>query len=414
MNASRDITVIGAGIVGMVSAVTLQRSGHKVTVIDSRQPGHGCSYGHAGCISPGSVIPMAMPGMLMKVPGWLMDPLSPLAVRWSYLPTALPWLLRWTLAGRTGPVWAYSTALKSLLGPSVGIYRDLLGGAGLDDLFRIQGQLYLWTQETPDPKEKLSESLREASGVRTEPMDGAAIRDMVPELAPIYKRGLLFPDNGHSVNPLRVVETFAEHFVRDGGTIHQGHVADFDMGPEGPRALRTDIGDIPIDHLVISAGAWSHRLAARLGTTVPLEAERGYHVMLPDPGIHPAVQLMNREDMLGVTPMETGMRIAGTVEIAGVDTPPDYRRAHVLLKQAKKMFPLLNDEGAEVWMGCRPSFPDSLPVIDRSPRFPKVFFAFGHGHTGLTGAPMTGRILAQMVDGREPVVDPRPFSIDRF
>ena len=414
MQSPREITLIGAGIVGMVSALTLQRDGHRVTVIDSNPPGKGCSFGHAGAISPGSCIPMAMPGMLAKVPGWLFDPLSPLAVRWRYLPTAFPWLLRWTAAGRLARVREYAGALSALLSPSLDLYRGLLGDAGVDDLFRIHGQLYLWAGETADPKEALAQSLRDTHGVRTEPVDAEGIRRMAPDLAPLYKRGLLFPDNGHTVNPLRVVETVAEAFRREGGTIRQARVRDFDMGADGPRAVHTDTGDLPVDTLVISAGAWSHRLAAKLGTSVPLEAERGYHVMLPDPGVALDVQLMNREDMIGVTPLETGLRIAGTVEIAGVDAPPDYRRAEVLLNHARRMFPGLNDEGAEMWMGCRPSFPDSLPVIDRSPHHASVFYAFGNGHTGLTGAPMTGRLLADKVNGREPSIDPRPFAVNRF
>ena len=414
MSEPRDITVIGAGIIGMAAAVTLQRDGHKVTVIDSLAPGQGCSFGHGGALSTGQCIPFSLPGMLAKVPGWLVDPLSPLAVRWRYLPKALPWLMRWVMAGRLDRVKAYAAALNALHAPTLEGYRGLLGSAGVADLFRVQGHLYVWQGETPNAKDHISQSLRETHGVRSEALDAAGVQGREPCLAPIFGRGLYFPDNAHTVNPLRLVETLAASFTADGGTIRQGRVRGFDVGADGPRTVLTDIGDFPLDLLVVAAGAWSGRLTRQLGTRVPLETERGYHVMLPNPGIQLAAKLMNRDHMFGATSMEHGLRLSGTVEIAGVDAAPDYRRAEVLLRHGRRMLPGLNDEGASFWMGCRPSFPDSLPVIDRSPVHPSIFYAFGHGHTGMIGAPMTGRLLADMVYGREPVIDPRPYAVNRF
>ena len=414
MDTPGHITVIGAGIVGMAAAVALQRDGHAVTVIDWRAPGRGCSYGHGGAISPGQCIPFALPGMLHKIPGWILDPLGPLAVRWRYFPRALPWLLRWVRAGRMDRVRAYAAALNALHAPTLDGYRDLLGGDAFADLFRVQGHLYLWSGLKANAKDRISQELRETHGVRAEALDGEAIRRMEPDLAPVFQRGLYFPDNGHVVNPLRLVETLAEGFLAGGGTIRRGQVEGFDMGAEGPRALHTDGGDIPVDRLVVSAGAWSHRLTAKLGTRVPLETERGYHVMLPNPGVRLTAKIMNRDHMFGATQMEHGLRLSGTVEIAGIDAPPDYRRAHAVLERGRRMLPGLDDEGAEVWMGCRPSFPDSLPVIDRSPRFASVFFAFGHGHTGMIGAPMTARLIADLIGGRSPCIDPAPYAVDRF
>ena len=414
MDAPRDVTVIGAGIVGMAAAVALQRDGHTVTVIDSLAPGRGCSYGHGGAISPGQCIPFALPGMLHKIPGWILDPLGPMAVRWRYFPRALPWLLRWALAGRMDRVRAYSAALNGLHAPTLDGYRDILGTDTFADLFRVQGHLYLWSGSKPNAKDRISQELRETHGVRAEALDAEAIRRMEPDLAPVFQRGLFFPDNGHVVNPLRLVETLAEGFLEGGGTIRRGRVEGFEMGPDGPRALQTDAGELPVDRLVISAGAWSNRLTAKLGTRVPLETERGYHVMLPNPGVRLTAKIMNRDHMFGATLMEHGLRLSGTVEIAGVDAPPDYHRAHAVLERGRRMLPGLNDEGAEVWMGCRPSFPDSLPVIDRSPRFPSVFFAFGHGHTGMIGAPMTARLITDLIGGRPPCIDPAPYAVNRF
>ena len=410
----RDITVIGAGIIGMTAAVVLQRDGHKVTVIDAQEPGQGCSFGHAGAISPGSCVPMAMPGMLSKVPGWLLDPLSPLAVRWRYFPKALPWLLRWAGAGRLDRVRAYSASLRALNVSCMDGYRRLLGNAGFDDLFRVKGQLYIWEDATPDATDDLAQALREQHGVRTEALDAEGILRMVPCLAPIHRRGLYLPDHGHTINPLRVVETLAALFAADGGSIRRAQVTGFDVGPDGPRAVRTEDGEFEPGLVVVTAGAWSHRLAEQLGSRVPLEAERGYHVMLPAPGVQPGMQIMNRSHMMGVTPMENGLRIAGTVEIAGVDAAPDYRRAEALLGHARRMFQGLDDGGAEFWMGCRPSFPDSLPVIDRSPHFPSVCYAFGHSHFGLSGAPMTATLLADLIAGRPSAIDRKAYAVDRF
>ena len=186
------------------------------------------------------------------------------------------------------------------------------------------------------------------------------------------------------------------------------------MGDGGPRRLFTDGGPLPVETLVIAAGAWSHRLTAQLGTRVPLEAERGYHLMLPRPGVALRIPLVDRDHNFTMTPMDCGLRLGGTAEFAGVDAPPDYRRARILLEHGRRAFPGLNGEGATEWMGCRPSLPDGLPIIDRSPRFANVFFAFGHAHFGLTEAPTTGKLIAEMIGGRPTSIDMTPFRVARF
>ena len=206
----------------------------------------------------------------------------------------------------------------------------------------------------------------------------------------------------------------AANLVRRGGTILRRKVTGFTLGMAGPQALRTREGEIAVDRLVIAAGAYSHRLAAQLGSEVPLEAERGYHVMLPDPGVMPRLPILNCDHGFYATPMENGLRFAGTAEFAGVDAPPDWRRAKILLDHGKAMFPGLNTAGASEWMGRRPSLPDNLPVIDCSPRFPRVAYAFGHSHFGLMGAAVTGKLVAALVTGTAPAIDPKPYRITRF
>jgi D-amino-acid dehydrogenase len=414
MSEGKHFTVIGAGIVGIACASYLQRAGHRVTVVDRLAPGEGCSLGNAGLISPGACVPFSMPDLVWRVPRMLADPLGPLAVRWAYLPQALPWLLRFLAAGRPRRVREVSRAMASLHGNCFDAYAPLLKAAGAQDLIRRSGQLYVSKQENGALGDALSRELRESAGVKVDAVGAAELRQLEPALSPDYRSGLFFPDNGHSVNSFRLVKVLAEQVVRDGGTILRRNVGGFRFGPDGPSALLTDEGEMPIDRLVIAAGAWSHRLTAQLGTSLPLEAERGYHVMLPNPGVVPRLPISNKDHSFAATPMENGLRFAGTVEIGGVDAPPDYRRAKVLLQHGKGMYPGLETEGMTEWMGCRPSLPDGLPVIDVSPRFPAVFFAFGHSHYGLMGAAITGKLIAELADGAAPSIDLAPYSAARF
>ena len=409
----QDSVVIGAGIVGMMAALTLQRAGRSVMVVDQGPPGEGCSYGNAGAISPDMCVPMALPGMLRRVPRWLLDPLGPLVVRWSYLPRALPWLIRWVRAGDLDRVRSASAALRALHGPSFDRYRTTLGNRA-GGLIEMTGQIYVWETGRPGPTEALARELREAHGIETRALTAAEIHTMDPNLAAGFAHGLFFPENGHTVNPLRLVQTLVDLFIEAGGQVVRRRVTGFEQGPEGVRRIRLEDGDLEAGLVVVAAGIASRTLAAQLGDRVPLEAERGYHVMLPAPGIRPAIKISNREQMFGLTPMEHGVRIAGTVEIAGVDAPMDERRPRAMLAHAKRMYPGLNDEGATFWMGCRPSTPDSLPVIDRASRARNVIYAFGHGHTGLTGAPLTADLVQALAMDRPPAISPEPYRLARF
>ncbi|MGH6720355.1 MAG: NAD(P)/FAD-dependent oxidoreductase, partial [Alphaproteobacteria bacterium] len=232
--------------------------------------------------------------------------------------------------------------------------------------------------------------------------------------APGYPWGALLPDVGRVLDPGGLVVGLARHALRRGARVVRAEARDFAIGPDGPRAVLTDSGAIPADAIVVAAGAWSHRLARRLGSRVPLETERGYHVTIPDPGVMPRRMILPYGDGFIATPMAMGLRIAGTVELASLDAPPDWRRADVLLAKARALFPGLRTTGATRWMGHRPSLPDSKPVISRSPVHANVFYAFGHGHLGLTGAAITGRLIGDVVAGRPPAVDLAPFRVDRF
>jgi D-amino-acid dehydrogenase len=412
------VAVIGAGIVGIAAASYLRRDGHEVTVIDPGDPGSGASFGNAGCFNGSSVVPMAMPGVLGNVPRWLTDPLGPLAIRWSYLPRLAPWLLRFVRSARPDKVEATARALRPLLGPSIECLTPLVKNAGAEALVQRVGHLYVYRSAESFAKDGAAWALRRAVGVEWDEFDADELRQLDPNLSRDYTRGILVRENGHTVNPGRLVGTLADALLRDGGTLCRARALGFALDGARLRAVRTDQGEIAADRAVVAAGDFSAPLAAALGDRVPLETERGYHLMIRDPEVMPRIPTADADGKFVATPMETGLRFAGTVELAGLDAPPDWRRARMLLEQGRRMFPGLAshhpEERLSQWMGHRPSTPDSLPVIGPSRRSPDVLYAFGHGHVGMTGASMSGKLTAELLGGRPPSIDIAPFRADRF
>jgi D-amino-acid dehydrogenase len=409
------VTVIGAGIVGLACARWLQRGGHDVTVVDPVAPGESCSFGNAGIISTSSVTPLAMPGTLAKLPGWLIDPKGPLVVRWPYLPRAMPWLLRLLAASRRSRIPAIADALRALNAPSLDAFSELLGRADFADLIRQDGVISAYESVAALDADAEVWAMRKARGALFERVEGAALRDLEPAINPLIPCAMFVQDTAHTINPLRMAKTLAARFLGDGGVIVENRVTRIECGEQGPRTLHLDGGAAhPVEVLVIAAGAWSRRLSSPLGSTPPLEAERGYHVTIAEAGIalKRPVSLASRG--FYATPMELGLRIAGTVEFGGLDAPPDYRRADILLDHGRFLFPGLRDGGVSRWMGCRPSMPDSLPVIGRSPHYERLYYAFGHGHLGLTEGAITGKLIAELIAGKPTSIDIDPYRIDRF
>ncbi len=411
--AASTVLVIGAGIVGATCALTLQREGHRVTLVDSGVPGMGCSFGNGGAISPDFCVPMSMPGMLGRVPGWLTDPLGPLSLDWRHVPRALPWLLRWVAAGRPGRVREISAAMRVLHAPALDLYQALLAER-YESLIEKTGQLYVWRNPAASASEHIARELRESHGVAVQVLSAQEVRAMDPALAEGFVRGLYFPENAHTVDPLGLVSALVDLFVQAGGQVKLAEVRAFGLRDGRAVHATSANGILQADTFVLAAGLASAPLATTLGDRIPMQGERGYHVMLPNPGVRPAAKVGNRDQMFGLTPMRDGVRISGTVEITRPDAPPDMRRADALLRNARLMYPGLNSEGASFWSGDRPSTPDSLPVIDRSARAGNVIYAFGHGHSGLTGAPVTAQIVAALAAGRQPHVDATAFRRNRF
>jgi D-amino-acid dehydrogenase len=415
---SRRIGVIGAGMIGVAAASFLQREGHEVVLIEPGNPGEGTSFGNAGCLNGSSVVPMSMPGTIKNVPQWLIDPMGPLVIRWAYLPALAPWLIRFIRAGTPGKVRAQAKALRSILGPSLATLAPLLKDAGAEDLVKKHGHLFVYRSQESWRKESLAWQLRRENGVEWDEFEADELRQLDPNLSRDYVKGVLVRENGHTVNPHRLVNSLAEAFVRNGGRIERTRAIAFELDGERLKGVRTESGTIAVEGAAVTAGIWSKTLAAGLGDRMPLETERGYHLMIRDPEVVPRIPVADAEGKFVATPMELGIRIAGTVELAGLKAPPNWERARVLLRHVRRMYPALQeayaDQRVSTWMGHRPSLPDSLPAIGRSRRSPDVVYAFGHGHVGMAGAPMTGKLVAELLSGKPPSVDLAPFSPQRF
>ncbi len=409
------IAVVGAGIVGVCVASYLRRDGHRVRLIDRDDPGEGTSKGNAGAISPGSCVPLAMPGTLAKVPSWLLDRDGPLVVRPAYFAKAAPWLLRFALAGRARGIAAIADALRALHGPTFDCYAPLLAAAGAGDLIRRSGCLVVYRSRQAFEASRREWDIRRARGVRVDTLDAAQLRQMEPALSPALACGVFLPEHGYTVDPHRLVRALAERFAADGGEIRKAAARALRAGAgKGVELLTTDGATEVFDKVVLATGAWSKALAATIGVDLPLESQRGYNVTLTDPGIAVRIPVASSEGKFYATPMQGGLRVAGTVEFAGLDAPPDYRRARRLLAQVRSIYPDVRTESFSEWMGHRPCFPDSLPVIGPAPGAPDVVLAFGHGHNGMTSGPVTGRLVADIVAGRTPPIDLRPYRAERF
>jgi D-amino-acid dehydrogenase len=412
------VGVIGAGMVGVTTASFLQRAGHDVFIVEPGNPGEGTSFGNAGCLNGSSVVPMSMPGTIRNVPGWLSDPMGPLVIRWRYLPKLAPWLIRFVRAGSPEKVQAQAHALRGLLKDSISTLMPLVKDTGRDDLVKVLGHLFVYRSEEQWQKEHASWALRRDNGIAWDEFNADELRQLDPNLSREYVKGVLVRENGHTTNPHRLVSSLAEAFTRNGGRIERKRAIGFELADGRLKGIRTDGGTLKADAAVVAAGIWSKTLAAELGNAIPLETERGYHLMIRDSEVTPRIPTAEAEGKFVVTPMELGLRIAGTVELAGLKAPPNWDRARLLLKHVRRMYPGLSESYPEnrltMWMGHRPSTPDSLPVIGRSRRSPDIVYAFGHGHIGMAAAPVTGKVVSQLVSNQPTSIDVAPFSPDRF
>jgi D-amino-acid dehydrogenase len=415
------VVVIGAGIVGAASAVELLRDGHAVTIVEPGDPGgdQSASYGNGCWLSPSSVLPVSSPGLWRKVPGWLADPLGPLAVRWSYLPKALPWLAKFLAAGSSWDrVRHLANAMRPLVLNCPALHRKLAEEAGVGHLIHQTGLLYVFPTRADFEAESESWKIRAEHGVRWTELDANELRQREPSLDRRYNFAVVV-DGGHCTDPGAYVAALVAHAQALGATLVRGRAEGFDA-PNGKLVAVRIAGAPPIacDRAVIAAGAHSKALAAAAGDSVPLETERGYHALISDPESYPRTPIMPSDGKMANTMTAHGLRIAGQVEIAGLDAAPNWKRAEILRDYALRTYPALPRDlpasRVQVWMGHRPSMPDSLPVIGPASTIPAVFHAFGHGHIGLASGAVSGRLVADLIAGTTPVIDPAPYSARRF
>lgn len=409
------LAVIGNGIVGTACAAWLQRDGHRVTFIDPKEPGEATSFGNAGSLSPSACLPVGMPGMWKKVPGWLLDPLGPLTIRWAYAPIVLPWLLRFVGHSKPAEVVRIATALRGLLAPIFECYEPLLQRANASGLVRRTGCLYVYSSAEAARQWQWGMALRRSLGVEMRDVGQDELEALEPDLKGRFRFGILAPENGSTLDPSALTKALFAQCVKDGATVKRRRVARLQRTGDCVTGIVLDDGEtLACDGVVVASGAWSGALAADLGARVPLETQRGYHVTVRSNNLALRHTVMAVEYNIMVNPMQMGLRLAGTVEFAGLHAAPNFARADGLLEKGREMFPHLDTSDTTQWMGHRPCMPDSLPVIDRVPRMQNAWLAFGHGHIGMCAAASTGREIANLVAGRPPEIDLAPFAATRF
>lgn len=408
------VVIIGAGVVGLATAHALLDSGHEVELLDPGEPGGATSRGNAGSIAHTDILPLASPKVIWQVMGWLADPLGPLAIRPSYLPQLLPWLARFLMASRPSEVERSTRAIIALSALALPAWERRLASLGLEREFVHAGSMTVFdslkTFEATKPVFERQRSL----GIPVDLLDGDGVRALEPVLAREFVAGAVFPSVARVRDPFELSTKLAAALRQRGGRFH-GTAATAITEPAGNIRIRLDDGnEMTADAIVLAAGAWSRQLAAMAGDRVPLDTERGYNATMTAPNVSFTHCILFEGHGFVLSPLATGLRIGGAVELAGTEAPPNWKRVDALLAKARRFVPDLKEGGRVNWMGFRPSLPDSLPVISRARANPRIIHAFGHGHYGLTQAAATAELVAALVDGREPAIDLAPYSAQRF
>jgi D-amino-acid dehydrogenase len=406
------VAVVGAGIVGVATALHLQRLGLDAVLIDREGPAAGASYGNGGILARASILPVATPGLWREAPGMLLSRDGPLYLQWSNLPRLLPWLVRFLATATQVRTEAAVRALAPLLLDSLDQHQALAERTPAARFIRPTDYIYLYRDRRAYEADTLTWSQRRAVGVTWTELEGAALRDREPNLSDARRFGVAMPDHGIITDPGAYVTALAEAFAAAGGRITRAVVRALVPDDSGV-TLRTEGADIRASHVVLATGAWSQRLAAPLGATVRLAAERGYHVEIPGVEHGPRHALMDATRKMVLVPMEGRVRLAGLVEFAALEAPASTRPPRLLHRGVAELFPGVRREGMTTWMGPRPTTTDSLPVIGAVPASRRVIAAYGHQHVGLTGGAATGRLVAGLVAGRHPNLDLSPYRPDR-
>jgi D-amino-acid dehydrogenase len=410
---SPDVVVIGGGIVGVATALQLQRTGRRVMVVERGVVGDEAS-GHNGGMFSGDCMPVGTPGVLRALPTLLRDPESPLILRKRYIPQLAPWLIRFALASRPAQVESISIALNAVMSRGFDAYRPLVAGTAAEDVLVNRGYLYGYVDQKGFERSKYAFDLRTRRGVAFEVVDKARIGSFDPLYAGRFERAVYFPNAYFTKDPRQFTQILLDEVVRKGGSLHHAEATGFASTNGRVDRVLTSDGDIAAGSVVIAAGPWSRTLARSLGSDVPLEVERGYGVDLPNPGLRFALPAILDDYHVAMVPLRDGLRITGIDELASIEAPADPRIPERLLRATKRVFPELRTEGASTWMRRRPSTPDSLPVVGRARRAENVYLNFGHAHKGLCQGAITGKLVQELMDGVPTTIDVAPYSPTRF
>lgn len=406
--------VIGAGIIGTAIAHDLQRRGQQVVLLDRDAPGRGASFGNMASIAVTEFMPASRPSVWKQIPGWMLDPEGPVRIRPSHMPRLLPWFLRFIAASRPSKLRALEAQGAALCARSLDDTLALLRETGLENQISDEGCLSIYTDEAEFKADRDHIEILERFGFPHEVIGRQAIKALEPELSDKIGMAVRFPQNRSMCDPYQLVVKLAERFTALGGRIDTGEVTGFTRADNIREVVLKDGRRIAADAVVICAGAFSARLSALLGEPIPLETERGYHTQIMAPGISMKHSIIWPARAFMVTPTAGGIRVGGTVEMAGLDAAPDYRRAKITVRRAREALPNLRCEDFTEWMGHRPALPDTVPILSASAKTKGVFYATGHGHLGLTYAATTARLMGDLISGAKPSLGLHPYRVNRF
>lgn len=410
---AQKVVVIGAGIVGAATALWLRRAGHDVTLLDKNAPGMAASFGNACLLASCAVVPNATPGLARKAPGYLLDPNFPLFLQWRHLPRLLPWFARFIGAANDQDTRRITTALTHLIGDSVAQHKALAHGTAAENFIADSDYLFAYRDRAAFEADRYGWNLRAEAGFVPELIEGPAVQEREPILNADTTLLAVMKEHGYILNPAAYVQALVDTFTGMGGSFVKAEVRDFEFTGDSVTSVLTDIGRFDCDRTVLSSGIWSKPLMRKLGLSVPLETERGYHITFKDPTLTPNCPMMIASAKFVATPMAHGLRCAGIVEFGGLSETKSKAPLALLRRRVAEVFPEMSASADEEWLGFRPSLPDSLPMVGEIGRS-GVYAAFGHQHVGLTGGAKTGRLVADMISATPPNIDMAPFAPDRF
>ena len=412
MSEILNIGIIGSGIQGISNALFLQKKGFTVTLFDRDEPGSPvASYGNAGHFSPYASVPINRPDVLADVPAMLLSSTGPLALKWNYVPKMIPWFLQFIKNCSTKKMMHTAKNMHQILDLALPAYDELFDEIELEGLVEKKGILYIWNNQNSKSRE-LEIKVRNELGVDQQVVTAKEIHDLEPNIKPIYHGGVYYQYGRHARNPKKILLKLFDLFLKKGGKFLKMDIKDINFNDEKP-VIKSDMQSFLFDKIVIACGSFSKKLTDNLDEKIPLDTERGYHVHFKncDHLLSRPVIFQNRG--FGITPMEQGLRVVGTVEFGGLDNPLSKSRVKNLINNAKYMMGDLPEHEDE-WLGFRPTLPDYLPVIGPSKKHKNVFYCFGHHHLGWTLGPISGKIISGMIAEKNTNIDLKPYSSLRF